>query len=298
MAEVNDNGSIQLFEDQKIRTAWDAEKEEWYFSIIDVISVLTGTANPRRYWSDLKRKLKAEGANELYEKIVQLKMLSSDGKRYKTDVANTEQLLRIIQSIPSPKAEPFKAWLAMVGKERIEETIDPEQAIDRALDTYLKKGYSEEWIHQRLLAIRIRNELTDEWKKRGVQKGKEYAILTDEISRAWSGMTTGQYKRLKGLTKENLRDNMTDLELVLTMLAEASTTDISKTAKPQTYEENKQVAKRGGKVAGIARQALEAETGKPVITEKNAVNFQQLVTDVVEDAAELPENPTEKKDKD
>ena len=298
MAEVNDNSSIQLFEDQKIRTAWDAEKEEWYFSIIDVISVLTGTANPRRYWSDLKRKLKAEGANELYEKMVQLKMLSSDGKRYKTDVANTEQLLRIIQSIPSPKAEPFKAWLAMVGKERIEETIDPEQAIDRALDTYLKKGYSEEWIHQRLLAIRIRNELTDEWKKRGVQKGKEYAILTDEISRAWSGMTTGQYKRLKGLTKENLRDNMTDLELVLTMLAEASTTDISKTAKPQTFEENKQVAKRGGKVAGIARQALEAETGKPVITEKNAFDFQQLVTDIVEDAAELPENPTEKKDKD
>ena len=287
MAEVNDNSSIQLFEDQKIRTAWDAEKEEWYFSIIDVISVLTGTANPRRYWSDLKRKLKAEGANELYEKIVQLKMLSSDGKRYKTDVANTEQLLRIIQSIPSPKAEPFKAWLAMVGKERIEETIDPERAIDRALDTYLKKGYSEEWIHQRLLAIRIRNELTDEWKKRGVQKGKEYAILTDEISRAWSGMTTGQYKRLKGLTKENLRDNMTDLELVLTMLAEASTTDISKTAKPQTFEENKQVAKRGGKVAGIARQALEAETGKPVITEKNAFDFQQLVTDIVEDAAEI-----------
>lgn len=297
MAEVNDNGSIQLFEDQKIRTAWDAEKEEWYFSIIDVISVLTGTANPRRYWSDLKRKLKAEGANELYEKIVQLKMLSSDGKRYKTDVANTEQLLRIIQSIPSPKAEPFKAWLAMVGKERIEETIDPEQAIDRALDTYLKKGYSEEWIHQRLLAIRIRNELTDEWKKRGVQKGKEYAILTDEISRAWSGMTTGQYKRLKGLTKENLRDNMTDLELVLTMLAEASTTDISKTAKPQTFEKNKQVAKRGGKVAGIARQALEAETGKPVITEKNAFDFQQLVTDIVEDAAELPEQSAEKKEK-
>ena len=289
MAEVNDNSSIQLFEDQKIRTAWDAEKEEWYFSIIDVISVLTDTANPRRYWSDLKRKLKIEGAVEVYEKIVQLKLLSPDGKKRLTDVASTEQLLRIIQSIPSPKAEPFKAWLAMVGKERIEETIDPEQAIDRALDTYLKKGYSEEWIHQRLLAIRIRNELTDEWKKRGVQKGKEYAILTDEISRAWSGMTTGQYKRLKGLTKENLRDNMTDLELVLTMLAEASTTDISKTAKPQTFEENKQVAKRGGKVAGIARQALEAETGKPVITEKNAVNFQQLVTDVVEDAAELPE---------
>ena len=287
MAEVKDNSSIQLFEDQKIRTAWDAEKEEWYFSIIDVISVLTDTANPRRYWSDLKRKLKIEGAVEVYEKIVQLKLLSPDGKKRLTDVASTEQLLRIIQSIPSPKAEPFKAWLAMVGKERIEETIDPEQAIDRALDTYLKKGYSEEWIHQRLLAIRIRNELTDEWKKRGVQKGKEYAILTDEISRAWSGMTTGQYKRLKGLTKENLRDNMTDLELVLTMLAEASTTDISKTAKPQTFEENKQVAKRGGKVAGIARQALEAETGKPVITEKNAVDFQQLVTDIVEDTAEI-----------
>ena len=298
MAEVKDNSSIQLFENQKIRTAWDAEKEEWYFSIIDVISVLTDTANPRRYWSDLKRKLKIEGAVAEYEKIVQLKLLSPDGKKRLTDVASTEQLLRIIQSIPSPKAEPFKAWLAMVGKERIEETIDPEQAIDRALDTYLKKGYSEEWIHQRLLAIRIRNELTDEWKKRGVQKGKEYAILTDEISRAWSGMTTGQYKRLKGLTKENLRDNMTDLELVLTMLAEASTTDISKTAKPQTFEENKQVAKRGGKVAGIARQALEAETGKPVITEKNAFDFQQLVTDIVEDAAELPENPTEKKDKD
>ena len=297
MAEVKDNSSIQLFEDQKIRTAWDAEKEEWYFSIIDVISVLTDTANPRRYWSDLKRKLKIEGAVEVYEKIVQLKLLSPDGKKRLTDVASTEQLLRIIQSIPSPKAEPFKAWLAMVGKERIEETIDPEQAIDRALDTYLKKGYSEEWIHQRLLAIRIRNELTDEWKKRGVQKGKEYAILTDEISRAWSGMTTGQYKRLKGLTKENLRDNMTDLELVLTMLAEASTTDISKTAKPQTFEENKQVAKRGGKVAGIARQALEAETGKPVITEKNAFDFQQLVTDVVEDAAELPEQSVEKKEK-
>ena len=297
MAEVNDNSSIQLFEDQKIRTAWDSEKEEWYFAIVDVIAVLTDSADPQNYWRVLKKRLKDEG-NETITNCNGLKMTAPDGKKRKTDVASTEQLLRIIQSIPSPKAEPFKAWLAMVGKERIEETIDPEQAIDRALDTYLKKGYSEEWIHQRLLAIRIRNELTDEWKKRGVQKGKEYAILTDEISRAWSGMTTGQYKRLKGLTKENLRDNMTDLELVLTMLAEASTTDISKTAKPQTFEENKQVAKRGGKVAGIARQALEAETGKPVITEKNAVNFQQLVTDVVEDAAELPENPTEKKDKD
>ena len=288
MAEVKDNSSIQLFENQKIRTAWDAEKEEWYFAIVDVIAVLTDSANPQIYWRVLKKRLKDEG-NETVTNCNALKLTVPDGKKRKTDVANTEQLLRIIQSIPSPKAEPFKAWLAMVGKERIEETIDPEQAIDRALDTYLKKGYSEEWIHQRLLAIRIRNELTDEWKKRGVQKGKEYAILTDEISRAWSGMTTGQYKRLKGLTKENLRDNMTDLELVLTMLAEASTTDISKTAKPQTFEENKQVAKRGGKVAGIARQALEAETGKPVITEKNAFDFQQLVTDIVEDAAELPE---------
>ena len=290
MSEIKDNNAIQLFEDKQIRTAWDAEREEWYFSIVDVISVLTGTENPRRYWSDLKRKLKKEGATELYEKIVQLKMLSSDGKRYKTDVADTEQLLRIIQSVPSPKAEPFKAWLAMVGRERIEETIDPEQAIDRALETYLKKGYSEEWVHQRLLAIRIRNELTDEWKKRGVEKGKEYAILTDEITRAWAGMNTGQYKRLKGLKKENLRDNMSNLELVLTMLAEASTTDISKAEQPQGFSESQKVARRGGKVAGVARQALEAETGKSVITSQNAADFRQLVTDIVEDAAALPEH--------
>ena len=296
MDELKNSDAIQLFEDKKIRTAWDEEQEEWYFSIVDVIAVLTGTENPRRYWSDLKRKLKKEGVVELYEKIVQLKMLSSDGKKYKTDVANTEQLLRIIQSIPSPKAEPFKAWLAMVGRERIEETIDPEQAIDRALETYLKKGYSEEWVHQRLLAIRIRNELTDEWKKRGVAKGKEYAILTDEISRAWSGMTTRQYKKLKGLKKENLRDNMSDLELVLTMLAEASTTDISKVSNPQGFSENQDVARRGGKVAGIARQALEAETGKPVITAQNANDFRQLVTDIVEDAAALPEHLEEKDD--
>ena len=251
MGELKDN--IQLFEDKKIRTAWDAEKEEWYFSIVDVCEVLSDTDNPRRYWSDLKRKLKAEGAVEVYEKIVQLKMTAPDGKKRLTDVADTEQLLRIIQSIPSPKAEPFKAWLAMVGRERIEETIDPEQAIDRALETYLKKGYTEEWVHQRLLAIRIRNELTDEWQKRGVEKGKEYAILTDEITRAWAGMSTGQYKRLKGLKKENLRDNMSDLELVLTMLAEASTADISKVEKPQGFSESQKVARRGGKVAGVAR---------------------------------------------
>ena len=293
---MTQHNAIKLFETKKVRNIWDDKEEKWYFSIVDVVAVLTDSPNPRKYWSVLKTRLKKEGS-ELTTNCIQLKMRSADGKLYNTDVADTEQLLRIIQSIPSPKAEPFKLWLAQVGREHIEETIDPEQAIDRALDTYLKKGYSEEWIHQRLLAIRIRNELTDEWKKRGVQKGKEYAILTDEISRAWSGMTTGQYKRLKGLTKENLRDNMTDLELVLTMLAEASTTDISKTAKPQTFEENKQVAKRGGKVAGIARQALEAETGKPVITEKNAFDFQQLVTDIVEDAAELPEQSAEKKEK-
>ena len=298
MSEIKDNNAIQLFEDKQIRTAWDAEREEWYFSIVDVISVLTGTEKPRRYWSDLKRKLKKEGATELYEKIVQLKMLSSDGKRYKTDVADTEQLLRIIQSVPSPKAEPFKAWLAVVGRERIEETIDPEQAIDRALETYLKKGYSEEWVHQRLLAIRIRNELTDEWKKRGVEKGKEYAILTDEITRAWAGMSTGQYKRMKGLKKENLRDNMSNLELVLTMLAEASTTDISKAEQPQGFSESQKVARRGGKVAGVARQALEAETGKPVITSQNAADFRQLVTDIVEDAAALPEHTSDMADDD
>lgn len=240
----------------------------------------------------MKKRLKDEG-NETVTNCNALKMTVADGKKRLTDVANTEQLLRIIQSIPSPKAEPFKVWLAMVGRERIEETVDPEQAIDRALETYLKKGYSEEWVHQRLLAIRIRNELTDEWKKRGVEKGKEYAILTDEISRAWSGMTTRQYKKLKGLKKENLRDNMSDLELVLTMLAEASTTDIAKVTNPQGFSENQDVARRGGKVAGIARQALEAETGKSVVTSQNASNFRQLVTDIVEDAAVLPDVPME-----
>lgn len=223
-------------------------------------------------------------------------MRAADGKNRLTDVADTEQLLRIIQSIPSKKAEPFKTWLAMVGRERIEETIDPERAIDRALETYLKKGYSEEWVHQRLLAIRIRNELTDEWKKRGVQKGKEYAILTDEITRAWTGMNTRQYKNLKGLKKENLRDNMSDLELVLTMLAEASPTDIAKAEQPQGFDENQKVARRGGNVAGVARRALEAETGKPVVTAQNAESFRQLVTDIVTDAAQLPEKTEENTD--
>lgn len=283
-----ENNAIQLFEDQKIRVAWDAEREEWYFSIVDVVAVLTDSADPTAYWRKLKQRLKAEG-NETVTNCHALKMRAADGKSRLTDVADTEQLLRIIQSIPSKKAEPFKAWLAMVGRERIEETIDPEQAIDRALETYLKKGYSEEWVHQRLLAIRIRNELTDEWSRRGVQKGKEYAILTDEITRAWSGMSTRQYKNFKGLKKENLRDNMSNLELVLTMLAEASTTDIAKAEQPQGFDENQQVARRGGNVAGIARKALEAETGKPVVTPQNAESVRQLVTDIVTDAAQLPE---------
>ena len=271
---------IQLFEDQKIRVAWDAAREEWYFSIVDVVAVLTNSTDPTAYWRKLKQRLKAEG-NETVTNCHALKMRAADGKNRLTDVADTEQLLRIIQSIPSKKAEPFKAWLAMVGRERIEETIDPEQAIDRALETYLKKGYSEEWVHQRLLAIRIRNELTDEWKKRGVQKGKEYAILTDEITRAWAGMNTRQYKNLEGLKKENLRDNMSDLELVLTMLAESSTTDIAKAEQPQGFDENQKVARRGGNVAGVARKALEAES------------FRQLVTDIVTDAAQLPEQTEE-----
>lgn len=295
MSEAKDNNAIQLFEDKQIRTAWDAEREEWYFSIVDVISVLTGTENPRRYWSDLKRKLKAEGAVEVYEKIVQLKMTAPDGKKRLTDVADTEQLLRIIQSVPSPKAEPFKAWLAMVGRERIEETIDPEQAIDRALETYLKKGYDPDWVHQRLLSIRIRNELTNEWQKRGVEKGREFAILTDEISKAWSGMTTRQYKNLKGLKKENLRDNMSDTELVLTMLAEASTRDISKATKPDGFAENVKVAKRGGNVANVARQQLEAETGHPVITAQNAAQLNAVVTEMIEASAQVIDRPDKSK---
>ena len=296
MGELQNNDAIQLFEDKKIRTAWDEEQEEWYFSIVDVIAVLTDQKTPRSastYWAVLKKRLKDEGANELLTNCKQLKMTAADGKKRLTDVANTEQLLRIIQSIPSPKAEPFKAWLAMVGRERIEETIDPEQTIDRALETYLKKGYSEEWVHQRLLAIRIRNELTDEWKRRGVEKGKEYAILTDEISRAWSGMTTRQYEKLKGLKKENLRDNMSDLELVLTMLAEATTTEISKTVKPATFSENQKVAQKGGSIAGNTRKEIEETTGKPVITAQNANDFRQLVTDIVEDAAAIPEHTEE-----
>lgn len=291
MDEEKRSDQIQLFESQKIRTAWDGEQEEWYFSVVDVVGVLTDQPDTRhaaKYWSVLKTRLKKEGS-ELPTNCSQLKLKSADGKRYLTDVANTEQLLRIIQSIPSTKAEPFKLWLAQVGRERMEETIDPEQAIDRALETYLKKGYSEEWVHQRLLAIRIRNELTDEWRKRGVEKGREYAILTDEISRAWSGMTTRQYKQLKGLKKENLRDNMSDLELVLNMLAEASTTSISRMERPEGLEENRKVARRGGRIAGNARKELEQETGTPVVTAENAQTLQQLVTGAVEDTAALVE---------
>ena len=279
---------IQLFEDKRIRTVWDEEKEEWFFSVIDVVAVLTDQPNQRgasNYWAKLKQRLKAEGAAQLLTNCQQLKMTALDGKNRLTDVANTEQLLRIIQSIPSPKAEPFKLWLAQVGRERIEETIDPELTIERALETYLKKGYTREWINQRLQAIQVRKELTDEWDVRGVQKGVEYAILTDEISRAWSGMSTRQYKNFKGLKKENLRDNMTTLELVLNMLAEATTTEISKQKAPETFSENVEVARAGGKVAGDARRAIEAQTGIPVITSKNAAQLNQVVTHLIEGIA-------------
>ena len=278
------NDNIQLFENKRIRTAWDVEKEEWYFSVVDVVAVLTDQPDyqaARNYWKVTKKRLKDEG-NETVTACNQLKMTASDGKKRLTDVADTEQLLRIIQSIPSPKAEPFKLWLAQVGRERIEETIDPELTIDRALETYLKKGYSREWINQRLQAIQVRKELTDEWDARGVQKGVEYAILTDEISRAWSGMSTRQYKNLKGLKKENLRDNMTTLELVLNMLAEATTTEISKQKAPSTFSENMAVAREGGEAAGIARKAVEERTGVPVITPKNAAQLNQVVTDLLE----------------
>lgn len=284
-------GKIQLFEDKRIRTAWDEEKEEWYFSIVDVVAMLTEQPDyqaARNYWKVTKKRLKDEG-NETVTSCNQLKMTASDGKKRLTDVADTEQLLRIIQSIPSPKAEPFKLWLAQVGRERIEETIDPELTIERALETYLKKGYTREWINQRLQAIQVRKELTNEWDARGVQKGVEYAILTDEISRAWSGMSTRQYKNLKGLKKENLRDNMTTLELVLNMLAEATTTEISKQKAPETFSENLAVAREGGEAAGIARKAVEERTGVPVITAKNAAQLNQVVTDLLEGATTSPE---------
>ncbi len=261
--------NIKLFESKKIRSHWDAEAEKWYFAIVDVIEALTGTDRPRKYWNDLKSKLKKEGS-ELSAKIGQLKIQSTDGKFYKTDVADTEQLLRLIQSIPSPNAEPFKQWLAKTGYERIEENQDPEKSIDRAMENYLKLGYSKEWINQRLKSIEVRKELTDEWENRGVKKGQEFATLTDIITQAWSGNTVQQYKRHKGLKKENLRDNMTNLELVLNMLAEATTTEISKEKKPKDFDENKIIAMQGGTIAGNTRKAIEAKTGKKVVSRQNA----------------------------
>lgn len=280
---------MQLFEDQPIRTAWDTQREEWYFSVVDVVGVLTQSKEPRRYWSDLKRKMKAEGADQLYENIVQLKLLSSDGKRYKTDVATTEQLLRIIQSIPSPKAEPLKLWLAQVGRERIDETLDPELIAERLVATYERRGYTREWINQRLMAISARKELTDEWKDRGVSAHSEYAILTDEITRAWSGMSTRQYKNLKGLKKESLRDNMSTSELVLNMLAEVSAKEISQTEHPEGFEENREVAQAGGEIAGDARKAIEKRTGRPVITSKNAAQLNHLVAAMLKVSAQEDE---------
>ena len=278
---IQENNKLQMFEDQPIRTAWDEDQEEWYFSVVDVVGVLTDSADyntGRKYWNKLKQRLKDEG-NELVTNCHQLKMKAADGKRRLTDVATTEQLLRIIQSIPSKKAEPFKLWLAQVGRERIEEIIDPELTIERALATYAKKGYPADWINQRLQTIRARKELTDAWKDHGVEEGKEYAILTDEVTRAWSGMSTRQYKNLKGLKKENLRDNMSTLELALNMLAEATTTELTKVQNPQGLEENKVVAQQGGAIAGNARENIEAQTGRPVITSGNANTM--LLSDAV-----------------
>ena len=279
------NEKVNLFENQPIRTVWVEEDEEWYFSIVDVVGALTEQLDfdsARNYWKVLKSRLREEG-NQLVTNCNQLKMRSpKDGKKYNTDVANAEQLLRIIQSIPSKKAEPFKLWLAEVGRERIEEVIDPELTIERALETYVKKGYSREWVNQRLQAIQVRKELTDEWESRGVKKGTEFAILTDEISKAWSGMTTREYKNFKGLKKENLRDNMSTLELVLNMLAEATTTEISKQKQPETFEENRIAAVEGGEAAGEARKAVEKRTGNSVITNKNAAQLQELVTGLIE----------------
>ena len=266
MTQVN---AIQLFEEKKVRTIWDDEQEKWFVSIIDVIEVLTETDRSRKYWSDLKSKLKKEGS-QVSEKIGQLKMQAPDGKMRLTDVADTEQLFRLIQSIPSPKAEPFKLWLAQIAAERLDEIQDPELTIDRALEQYLQLGYSENWINHRLKSIEIRKELTDEWKSRGLKEGQQFATLTDIISKSWSGKTTKEYKILKGLKKENLRDNMTNTELILNMLAEASTKDISQAVNPETFEENKKVAKQGGNVAKVAMKELEAKTGKKVVSSLNA----------------------------
>ena len=274
------DNEVKLFEDNKIRSVWDNEKEEWYFSVVDVIGALTDSPNPRDYWYRVKKRMSEEEKSQLSTFCRQLKFKAADGKKYSTDAADMQGIFRIIQSIPSPKAEPFKMWLAEVGKERVDEIIDPELTIDRALETYLKKGYTREWINQRLQAIQVRKELTDAWQDHGVTEGKEYAILTNEISKAWSGMTVRQYKDLKRLKKENLRDNMSTLELVLNMLAEATVTELTNTADPQGFEENKKIAQRGGNIAGRTRKEIETETGKPVISPKNAIDFSKLIDDV------------------
>ena len=281
-----ENDSIRIYGEQKIRTAWDAEREEWFFSVQDVVAALTDSVDPKQYIKKMRAR-DPELSGNWGTICTPVQMTAADGKKRKVQAADVEGILRIIQSIPSPKAEPFKLWLAQVGRERIEETIDPEQAIDRALETYQKKGYDSDWIHQRILSIRVRNELTDEWKQRGVKQGREYAILTDEITKAWSGMTTRQYKNLKGLTKENLRDNMNTTELILNMLAETSTKDISAAEKPETFKQSIQVAKQGGEVAGIARKELEKRTGKPVISSKNAEQLSAVVVDMIEGVSEM-----------
>jgi len=265
---VNQENSIILFNQKEVRRYWNEDNEQWHFSIIDIVAILSDTSNPKRYWSDLKSKLKREGS-QVYDNIVHLKMLAPDGKKYKTDCFNTEDLLRTIQSIPSPKAEPFKLWLAKVGYERIEETEDPELVFDRAMQTYLKKGYSKNWINQRIKSIEVRKELTDEWNDRGVKEGLEYAILTDEITKAWADKNIKEYKKFKGLKKQNLRDNMTNLELVLNMLAEASTTEISQKKKPNNFNESKKIAQEGGHVAGIARKEIESKTGESIVSSSN-----------------------------
>lgn len=282
---MSDDQSMQLFENRRIRTAWDEERQEWYFSVVDVIEVLTDSKDSKQYIKKMRAR-DPELGSKWGTICTPVEMIAADGKKRKIQAVDTEGILRIIQSIPSPKAEPFKLWLARVGRERIEETIDPELTIDRALETYLKKGYSREWINQRLQAIQVRKELTDEWQDRGVQKGIEYAILTDEITKAWAGISTRQYKRLKGLRKENLRDNMSTLELVLNMLAEATTTEFSRTHQPETFSENVRVAQMGGTVAGNARKEIEVTTGKPVITSKTAVDFTRLLADVIESTDE------------
>ena len=288
------NNEIKIFEGNQIRSVWDNDKEEWYFSVVDVVGTLTDSKDPGAYWRKLKQRLKEEGS-EVVTFCHGLKLKAADGKMRESDVADMQGIFRIIQSVPSPKAEPFKMWLAEVGKERLDEIVDPELTIERALETYLRKGYSREWINQRLQAIQVRKELTDSWQDHGVKEGLEYAILTNEISKAWSGMTTREYKDYKGLKKQNLRDNMSTTELILNMLAETATKDIANASNPQGLEENKKVAKRGGNVAKVAKETLEQETGKPVITTKNAIDFERLINDVAEGLQNHNKSPEAKK---